>query len=347
MEDIFVEIDGEQIKLPDGVTDEQIFIDWYRLDKDLKKDSFYESTCGVKINLSAPFKKKTLQRIQSISEQKKVEKIWKGVSKRRGELLVLRNKVFGMISASQTDYAKFFKQNRSEVDYNQHPNDFSTQFDQFSAQIIALFGKFYTLDQVAEILKTEFGLEHFSITSLANFRLRHIENIKEIQEEYKRDYGEIRLTHKKSRLEELNELYFERRIIYNSTKQREDYKLLLQTIEQVKREVEGDIITVNGTIDINVEVTVQSHIHQELLKGLSIKDIIIARVAGRLGVNPAYLISRLHNSFYKKFNGFNIIDENSDIFYPSEVVYDFDKMRELSTTKKTRTTSIRGNTYIR
>lgn len=333
-EDIYIEIDDEQVKLPEGVFDEESFVEWYRLDRDLKAEASRISKCGIRLNMMSPINKKQIAKIKDKAEREAIEKEWKLYNKKKGNLLYLRNKVFSQIQASSTDYDKFFKNHRSEVDYKPQKDTYSTQLDKYAAQIIALFGKFYTLEQVAEILRTEFGISNLPITTLSNFRLRHIENIKEIQEEYKRDYGEIRLTHKRSRLEELNELYFERKIIYNQTKLKDDYKLLLQTIEQVKREVEGDIITINGTLDINVEVTVQSHIHQELMKGLSIRDIVVGRIAGRVGVNPVFLISRLHNSFYKKFNGFSLIDSASEVSYPSEVVYDFDRIRDLNQERK-------------
>lgn len=207
--------------------------------------------------------------------------------------------------------------------------------DSRKTEALELFGKFYNAVEVHRILVQEYGLD-CSIGSVDGFRVANIDRIKELQEEYLKDYTEIRLTHKKSRLEELNELYVGRKNIYSKTNNRDDYKLLLQTIEQIKREVEGDVLTINGHIDINIEQTITSHIYQELIKGLILKEIIISRVAARTNTNPAYLMSRLNNSYYAKFNGFGINDgQEAEIsLYPSQIIYNFEDINNLHENKK-------------
>ena len=64
------------------------------------------------------------------------------------------------------------------------------------------------------------------------------------------------------------------------------------------------------------------------MKGLTINDIIIARVASRMGINPTFLISRLHNSFYASQSGFKRPDENVEILYPSAMVYNWADIRK-------------------
>lgn len=328
----YIEVEGKSIEVPEMIIDIELFKELCIKEGKVKKDAKYRTKCGKNLNFISPFKQTQLDKIKSVNERNKVERLWKLCNKENGECLALRNKVYSQLQANSTDYDKILKQHNNQIDFKPKFEEYFTKLDEYKAQIISLFGKFYTSPQVGEILEKEYGITVVD-SALNNFRLRYIDNIIELQEEYKRDYGEIRLTYKKSRLEELNELYFERKMIYNQTKQPGDYKLLLQTIEQIKREVEGDLITINGNIDINIEVSVQAHIHQELLKGLGIREIILARTAGRIGVNPAFLMSRLHNSFYKKFNGFSQIDMSEEISYPSEIIYDFNKISELNRTR--------------
>lgn len=325
----YIEIEGEKVELPDNISSKEEFTDWYKKDKALKKNAFYKSTCGIEINFLSPDWKNKLKKLRSNIERENIEKKYRTWNQSRGRLLAQRNKIFLVYGTLKADYDLNMVGHYQKVDEFSENVTYPDSLDIAKSQIIELFGKFYTVEQVLDILYREFDLR-VELKYLQNFRMKYIDKIKELQEEYKRDVGEIRLSYKRSRLEELNDLYFDRKVIYQNTKSKDDYKLLLMTIEQIKREVEGDIITINGSIDINVEMTIQTHIHQEILKGLCIREIILGRVAGRLGVSPSYLNSRLVNSFYKKFNGFSLIDESAEVTYPSQIVYNFDDIKRLN-----------------
>lgn len=220
---------------------------------------------------------------------------------------------------------------------NGHTSLQKIQLDERSAELIEYFGRFFTDQEVHKIVTTEWGYS-VQIQSIRNFRKRNIDKITARQEHHKRDYGEIRLSHKKSRLEELQELYASRKQKYLVSEKDSDYKLLLQTLAQIQKECEVDVLRLEGQINHNVEVTLNYHIEQEVMKGLTINDIIIARVAARNGVDTRFLVERLHSSIYARFSGFEKPDDtgdlmNQEIQYPSAMVYNWDEIRKIEDKK--------------
>jgi hypothetical protein len=138
-------------------------------------------------------------------------------------------------------------------------------------------------------------------------------------------------------LDEYSQLYEHRKTRYEETNNREDYKLLIQTLEAIRKEVEGDRLTVDGGIEINVQQNIQMHINQQVFRELNILDFIVAKVSARVGVNPQKLMYSLENSYYAKFTGFKRPDNNRDtdeIHYPSRELYDFDMIRTKATEAK-------------
>ena len=196
-----------------------------------------------------------------------------------------------------------------------------------SAELLELFGRFHNSTEVHKVVIEEWGYD-VTWQTVDNFRKQHIEKIKERQEEYRLTYNDIRLYHKRSRLDELVYLYGHRKSIYSQTGNKDDYRLLLATLEQIKKEVDGDL-TVN--INENIEITINQHLQGAVLKSMSLTDIILARIAARQQVDPRVLLYRLHNSFYAKFSGFQRPDNNlmtDEIIYPSATVYNFDKIHQ-------------------
>lgn len=203
-----------------------------------------------------------------------------------------------------------------------------------SREIIQMMGKYYSLKEIIEniYVKHEIKLEE---TDLEPFRRDHADAIAELQKVHREDFGDLRLSHKKSRLEELQELYADRKRRYLRSGTALDYRLLLQTIKAISDEAEVDVLRIEGAIDHRVEHTINLHVQQEIFKGMTINDIIIGRVAAQQGVNAAFLIERLHNSFYAKHSGFNKHTnhhaEKEDAIYPSTIVYNWDLIKQQHT----------------
>ena len=117
-----------------------------------------------------------------------------------------------------------------------------------------------------------------------------------------------------------------RYVAYNGI---ESYNAMLRTLEQLRKEAEGDQININGALDVNVNVEIQAHIQKEILKTINLKEIIIGRICARMGYDPKKLIASLHNSYYSKFVQISgDFDPNAEIEYPSLINYDYNEIEK-------------------
>lgn len=207
-------------------------------------------------------------------------------------------------------------------------------FDPVKEEMIQLFGRMFTSKEVHEFCLTKWKII-CSFSSVQDFRQANSIQINKLIEEHQRTFSDIRLGHKRSRLEELVWLYRDRKAIYEVTKKSDDYRLLLNTLSQIKSEAEGDVIRIDGTVDININQTVEHHIQKNLRKTISIKEVILARVAAKTNINPVKLIAGIHASYYRQ-----VIDNTEDIEhevmpdYPSTQNYDFDRIRAIQVQKE-------------
>jgi len=204
--------------------------------------------------------------------------------------------------------------------------------DNRKAEILAMFGKMWSIQEVHREIVKEWGID-ISINAIQSFRAKNLEKILELQKEYTNNFKTVRLAHKKSRLEEYLWLYLETKEQYQSAKSRDDRKFLKDLLESIRREVDGDVLRIEGDVNVNIEHTLNIHIHRELFKKLPINEIIITRVATRTGINPLLLLYRLQNSYYAKYTGFAPKDEQKvyDLpEYPSAQVYDLNKLMQMN-----------------
>lgn len=201
-----------------------------------------------------------------------------------------------------------------------------------SEELLALFGKYYNGVEVHRIVTTEWKLPQVKYEFIIKFSRDNSEKIVELKDAYMKDTNNVRLVHKRSRLDELTEMYQSRKMKYETTETRSDYELMLKTLEQIRKEVEGQQIHINGRIQIEHEAAVQDHVNREIMNNLNVNDLIIGRLCARLGVNPKYILYRLHTSYYKKFTGFlpDEMNDDNEVHYPSQVVYDFTRIASLN-----------------
>jgi len=209
--------------------------------------------------------------------------------------------------------------------------------EQRKAEVLELFGKMFSIEEVHRITSQDWGLE-VTLKGLEEFRKDNISKITELQASYSRDFSNIRLGYKRSRLDELSWLYYDTKEQYTKSNNRDDKKFLKEILEAVKKEVEGDLIRIQGDIHMNIEATLNQHISNEVLKKLPINELIITRVCAKMGKNPLVLLYRLQNSYYSAFTGFkpnpevNIFESTPE--YPSAFVYDLDKLQEINKSKE-------------
>lgn len=193
----------------------------------------------------------------------------------------------------------------------------------FETDIIELLGRMFTITEVVQILGEENGAVVTEKDVKKVFK-EHIVEIEKLREEFRNKVKDVRLYNKRPRLEELAWMYGKMKNRFNVNNSSEAYNSMLRTLEQIRKEAEGDILTVNGVVDVNIEAQIQEHIQQEIYKTINLKEIILGRVAARMGYDPAKLIAGLHNSYYAKFVQISgDFEEDAEMVYPSSQAYDF------------------------
>lgn len=196
--------------------------------------------------------------------------------------------------------------------------------------IIELNGKYYQPEEIRKIL-----IEELDVTSISLYQINKViasnqDRIVELRQKYTQDYSEIRLGYKKSRLEELSDIYRERKIVWQDKHSISDEQQLTKLLELIKKEVEGDL-TINAKLDVKVESQADEYIQKQMMKSLNVQQFILSRIAARLNINPILLLSRLAHSRYAQFTGLGAplssTRETDEIEYASELTYDWTKIK--------------------
>jgi hypothetical protein len=211
--------------------------------------------------------------------------------------------------------------------------EYRSIFEPVKEQMIELFGRMFTDKEVLEICLTQWKL-NVKLNAVNDFRRKHITEINKRIEEHKRTYSDIRLGHKRSRLEELVWLYGKRKRIYEISNKGEDHRLLLSTLDQIKKEAEGDVLRIDGNLNIGLDVTISDHINKDLNKTIPIKEIVMARVAAKTNVDPIKLMSYIDQSLYRQVLDVQDAEFEEMPQYPSLQNYDFDKISRMQQQKE-------------
>lgn len=189
--------------------------------------------------------------------------------------------------------------------------------------IVTLLGRMFTVSDVVRILAEDNGVS-VSVVKVKEILKKHITTIERQREEFRNKVTDVRLYNKRPRLEELAWMFSKMKLRYITNNSTEAYNAMLRTLEQIRKEAEGDILNINGAVDVNLNVELQAHIQKEIIKTINIKEIILGRIAARMGYDCQKLIAGLHNSYYNQFVQISG-DFNSDaeMKYPSLINYDF------------------------
>lgn len=234
-----------------------------------------------------------------------------------------------------TYYQKMMRQRQQAIGKSVKNMSFSNiVIEHRKAEILELFGRMYSIQEVHKVCLEDWGLE-VTMSGLEQFRKTNLEKITELQTEYTKNFTNVRLGYKRSRLDEYSWLYQETKEQYMNSKSREDKKFMKDLLESIKREVEGDLIRVEGDIQMNIEHTLNVHINREVMRRLPIHEIIITRLAAKTGINPLMMLYRLQKSYYAKFTGYAPLapgetQDNLTTEYPSAFVYDLDKLQVMN-----------------
>jgi len=250
--------------------------------------------------------------------------------KEKTKILQLK-KIYSKVMGRSNTY----KRHAFKTDAHGIHGKLSSILDGRKDELIELFGRMFTTEEVLSIINKEWKMK-CSIETLLHFKRLNAQQISVKIDEFKKSFGDIRLYNKTSRLEELTWLYGNVKRKYEQSKARDDYQLLLKTLEQLRKESEGEQFTINGSLDLKIENNLQKHIQSEIFKTLLLKEIILGRIAARTNVHPSILMKNLNESYYSKFTKFldsEAIDADFDTVHPSTLSYDFEKIEKFQKEK--------------
>jgi len=200
----------------------------------------------------------------------------------------------------------------------------------FEEDIIELLGRMFTTVEVVKIMGEDNGII-VREDEVKDVLKKHIVDIERKREEFRNRLADVRLYNKRPRLEELAWMYSKMKSRYVALNSIDAYNSMLRTLEQIRKESEGDMLTINGALDVNIEVSIQNHIQQEVFKTINLKEIILGRVSARMNIAPMKLIAGLHNSYYSKFVDIGgEYDPDAEMKYPSTSAYDFTKIEKIA-----------------
>lgn len=273
------------------------------------RNNIYISSQGDEINIGmlSHRLKKFIEHL-SPKEQEDVLELKRRYNQMRGKISSAHAKAYGKSG-------RYGGMKKEEIAIN--------KITPFEEDIIELLGRMFTIAEVVKIMGEDNGIfvEEDEVKKILQ---KHIVEIEKKREEFRNRVTDVRLYNKRPRLEELAWMYSRMKTRYIAINSTDAYNAMLRTIEQIRKEAEGDIININGSMDINIEVTIQNHIQKDILKTINLKEIILGRVAARMNYDPHKLIAGLHNSYYAKFVDISgQYDDNAQMDYPSNSAYDF------------------------
>ena len=181
----------------------------------------------------------------------------------------------------------------------------------------------FSINEVVRIIVEDNGVA-ITKNKVQDVMRRNLVTIERAREEFRNKVTDVRLYNKRPRLEELAWMYSKMKMRYIAMNSTEAYNAMLRTLEQIRKEAEGDILNINGKVDVNLSVELQAHIQKEIIKTINLKEIILGRVAARMNYDTSKLIAGLHNSYYNRFVQISgDYDPGAEMQYPSLVNYDF------------------------
>ena len=245
--------------------------------------------------------------------------------KEKDEILKINNEIILLIQTAVLHKKRAFGDNRVLLTEAGFVAD---ELSGVTPIILDLSGTFYKPEEIHRVLCEDFEITSVTVNQIKNVVKDNLSKIKSLQEEYQKDYSDVRLAYKRSRLEELQQMYDNRKSQYNKNNyNREDEKALLGLLESIKKEIQGDMV-INANVNLQIEEKSNFFIEQEMLKSLNISMFVLARICGRMNVNPNLVLSRLAHSRYAQFSGYSEkglsrTAATDPIDYASNIVYNW------------------------
>lgn len=301
---------SNKIAIPEDVVNPKEYIKMIALERHpILRNTIYMSSEGDEINIAMlPHRLKKYIEHLAPKEQEDIMELKRQYNQMRAKITTCKAMAYGRAG-------RYGGMKKEEA--------LVSKLSPFEEDIIELLGRMFTVVEVVKIMGEDNGII-VQENEVKDVLKKHIVEIERKREEFRNRVTDVRLYNKRPRLEELAWMYSKMKARYVAINSTDAYNAMLRTLEQIRKEAEGDILTVNGAVDINIEVTIQNHIQKEILKTINLKEIILGRVAARMNYDPKKLVAGLHNSYYAKFVDISgDFDDDAEMQYPSQSAYDF------------------------
>ena len=301
-----------KIVIPEGVVDEREYKRYYIYSQSsIIKNKFYEASDGEDIDLGMfpHLLKKLIEKYPP-----KEQEIILDLKRRRSQAIARMN------GAKGRAYGKGGRRNHEKP----KPNPVEV----LEADIVELLGRLFSVNEVVRIVGEDNGIQ-ITEQDVKNILKKNLTEVERKREAFRNRAADVRLYNKRPRLEELTWMYGKMKMRYISFGGEGAYNAMLRTLEQLRKEAEGDILNVQGAIDVNLNIELNAHVQKEILKTINIKEIILGRVAARMGYDCKKLVAGLHNSYYNQFVQISgDYNEDAEMSYPSLINYDFGEIEK-------------------
>lgn len=207
-------------------------------------------------------------------------------------------------------------------------------------ELMDLFGKWLTLAEVYNVVKNEWGYHWISKKELNDFRVKNQDRIEIIRTEWESKSDHFYLAKKRGRVEQLGYLFHTQREKYEDSDHNSNYSKELRAIlDQIRKEIEGEKISIDINGNINIDATINANKSlKQVYSEISVNNMVIGLIAAKKGINPAGLIKDLSESIYNEYNGFKGVladGEQQDLsMLPSNMLYDWQRLEQLHKEKK-------------
>lgn len=301
-----------KIEIPEGVIDQQQYLKYIAIKKhSLLRNPVYTTSEGeeISIKLLPHFLRRQIEHLPP-KEQEIILELKSKYNQLQQRCNVAKATAFGRIGAKK-------KKTDDELEL-QRKAEQALEHD-----IITLLGRMFSINEVVKILAEDNGLV-VTHAQIKDVLARNLVTVERKREEFRNKVTDVRLYNKRPRLEELAWMYSKMKMRYITMNSTDAYNAMLRTLEQLRKEAEGDILSIKGAVDVNLNVELQAHIQKEIIKTINIKEIILGRIAARMNYDTTKLIAGLHNSYYNQFVQISgDFDPNAEMQYPSLINYDF------------------------
>lgn len=201
-------------------------------------------------------------------------------------------------------------------------------------EILEMFGRLYTVDEVHKEIWERWGIR-VNIATVTKFYHDNLNDIDKLRSKYESSYSDLSLTKKKSRLDRLSSIFH---ILWQRFREEERVQQaseLRAILKDIKQEVEGELIRIDfeGKLDVDMTININQKIG-EITPKIPIAAIVVALVAGKAGLDPLKMMSKLSGSYYSNLSGYGRkFDPDAQVIDVRSLVYNWDEIDTLHRTK--------------